>query len=727
MADSSRSTNPDSQSHSSVSLTRMLAHGHGRPLALIFLVLLITVQSWVDSAQINPVRTAIFDFYQRLKPRQEQLFSVAIVAIDEASLQRYGQWPWPRTQLAKLLERTAALQPHAIALDILFVEPDRVSPAYFVQTYPLLDQHLKQQLEGLPSTDEIFAKAMARYPIVVGRVGINDSDVANTGAKFDAAPQIQFVIKGPDPSRRLLHFQRQLSNLAAIDQASHGLGFVNTLHDPDGIVRRIPLVMVVDGQIVPALALELLRVSIKADRYTIHCNESGIKHIQINNIRIPTDADGAISLYFSPSDARRRFSAVRVLEKTLPEIAFDNKVALIGVTGIGLTDASPTPIAPLMDGVEIQAQVFENILVSARLTRPANAITLETSALLLAAMVLIVLIPYQKPSWSFIALGILLALLFSTSYAAFANARFLLDPSYPAAGVTLIFIIMLVVAWIESDHERKALTETLEAERLEKARIAGELSAARKIQMGILPNPNAILGLPENIDVHAFLEPAREVGGDLYDVFMLDRHRLFFVVGDVSGKGVPASLFMALSKALCRSSARRVTDSVDALIATANEEISSENPAEMYVTVVAGILDTRTGALDFCIAGHASPYLIRPGTPPRTLDSDGGPPLCYRVDFPYPVEQTQMQAGDILLLITDGVTDAQTRNGGMYGNEGVQRFLAALPPGANPQEIVEGLYSDIQNAGDAKARAVDDIAIMAIQFRGPSAGAQTQL
>ena len=725
MAGSTRSTDSRSHRSSSALLTQPLMHGHGRPLALIVLVMLITVQSWVDSAQLNPVRTAIFDFYQRLKPRQEQLFSVAIVAIDEESLQRYGQWPWPRTRLAKLLERTAALQPHATALDILFVEPDRVSPAYFVETYPLLDQHLKKQLTELPSTDEIFAKTIAQYPVVAARVGINDGAGAGTGGKSAPmpAPQTAFEIAGPDPTKRLIHYRRQLSNLTAIDRASEGLGFINATHDPDGIVRRVPLLMVINGQIVPSLALELLRVAIKANWYTIHSNENGVKHIQINDIRVPTDPDGAINLYFSPNDARRRFSAFRVLEDALPDIAFDNKVAIIGVTGVGLADSVATPLAPLMDGVEIQAQVFENILISTRLTRPANAITLETSALLLAAMVLIVLIPYQKPSWSFIALAILLVLLFSTSYAAFANARFLLDPSYPTGGIIIIFIIMLVTAWIESDHGRKTLEKTLEIERLEKARIAGELSAARKIQMGILPNPNAILGLPGNIAMYAFLEPAREVGGDLYDVFMLDGRRLFFVVGDVSGKGVPASLFMALSKALCRSSARRATDSVEALIATVNEEISSENPAEMYVTVVAGILDTQTGALDFCIAGHASPYLIQPGTPPRVLESEGGPPLCYRVNFPYPVEKTQMQAGDILLLITDGVTDALTRNGNMYGNKGVQRFLAGLRPGVGPRDIVEGLYADIQNAGDPGAPPVDDIAIMAIQFRGPPATA----
>ncbi len=123
----------------------------------------------------------------------------------------------------------------------------------------------------------------------------------------------------------------------------------------------------------------------------------------------------------------------------------------------------------------------------------------------------------------------------------------------------------------------------------------GELRAAREIQMGMLPDPRAIEGLPRTIDFYALLEPAQEVGGDLYDAFMLDEHRLCFMIGDVSGKGVPASLFMALTKTLAKSLARRERVPLEQLLRLVNDEISRENPAAMFVTAIIGIIDARSG------------------------------------------------------------------------------------------------------------------------------------
>ena len=141
-----------------------------------------------------------------------------------------------------------------------------------------------------------------------------------------------------------------------------------------------------------------------------------------------------------------------------------------------------------------------------------------------------------------------------------------------------------------------SLTRELAAEqRIERLRVPGEMRAAREIQMGMLPDPRNIAGLPRTLDFFALLEPAQDVGGDLYDAFMLDAHRLCFMIGDVSGKGVPASLFMALAKTLSKSLARRESDPLDRIVRAVNEEISRENPAAMFVTAIIGIIDARIG------------------------------------------------------------------------------------------------------------------------------------
>jgi serine phosphatase RsbU (regulator of sigma subunit) len=163
-------------------------------------------------------------------------------------------------------------------------------------------------------------------------------------------------------------------------------------------------------------------------------------------------------------------------------------------------------------------------------------------------------------------------------------------------------MVLLTAGFAAADRQRREMKAALDAERLETARMTGELKAAHDIQLGMVPLPGTIEGLPATLDFHALLEPAEAVGGDLYDAFMLDAHRLCFIIGDVTGKGVPAALFMALSKTLYKSAALRAHMSLHELMMSVNAEIARENPANLFVTLLAGLLDTRTGALELCRA-----------------------------------------------------------------------------------------------------------------------------
>jgi serine phosphatase RsbU (regulator of sigma subunit) len=256
-------------------------------------------------------------------------------------------------------------------------------------------------------------------------------------------------------------------------------------------------------------------------------------------------------------------------------------------------------------------------------------------------------------------------------------------------------------------------------EQLDRSRMVGELQAAREIQLGMLPTPGAIAGLPANVEFHALLEPAAEVGGDLYDAFMLDEQSLFFLVGDVSGKGVPAALFMALSKTLCKSAALREQVPLDTLMRRVNAEISRDNPAMLFVTALVGILNVCTGDIALCRAGHDAPFLLRAGEPPCTLDAVGGPPLCVCEDFPYTVERVQLQSGDLLLLITDGVTEAQDLTGHLYGRAQALTYLAKLEPEhCSAAATCQGLYADVRRFTTG-APPSDDITILALRFTAP--------
>src|SRR5439155_20916906 len=198
-----------------------------------------------------------------------------------------------------------------------------------------------------------------------------------------------------------------------------------------------------------------------------------------------------------------------------------------------------------------------------------------------------------------------LIVLAAIGFAAY-TAGFLINVLTPALGGAIVLGTLLGSTFAEADRQRRALREA-------QARVAGELEAARRIQMGLLPAPRELFAHKQRFTLEALLEPARTVGGDFYDCFMLDGERLFFLVGDVSGKGLAASLFMALAKSLLKSIALRDAGDPAAILTRANAEISRDNPESLFVTAFAGVLDARSGRLTFCNAGHEPPVARQPG------------------------------------------------------------------------------------------------------------------
>ena len=244
------------------------------------------------------------------------------------------------------------------------------------------------------------------------------------------------------------------------------------------------------------------------------------------------------------------------------------------------------------------------------------------------------------------------------------------------------------------------------------------MDAARRIQLGILPRAKD-LAADHRIDLAALMIPARQIGGDMYDFFKIDADHLFFAIGDVSGKGVPASLFMALGKSLAKSCALRGEADIGAIVNRANIEISRDNPEMMFITLFAGILNVATGEARFCNAGHDPPFLLRPGEPPRTLQGESGPPLCVLDDYGYATNACALRPGDRLCLITDGVSEATNGDGSMMGRDRVETLLAGLADDADAQAVTDQLHQAVE-AFVGGAEPFDDLTILTVGWRGPT-------
>ena len=260
-------------------------------------------------------------------------------------------------------------------------------------------------------------------------------------------------------------------------------------------------------------------------------------------------------------------------------------------------------------------------------------------------------------------------------------------------------------------HHIEALGRTT----AEKERIESELMIARSIQMGILPRIFPAFPERAEIDLYAVLEPAREVGGDLYDFFLLDDDHLCFLVGDVSGKGVPASLFMMLTKTLIKTKATRGLPA-NQILQRVNEDLSLDNPSMMFVTVFLGVLDLNNGEVEYANAGHNPPFVIKREGRVEAIALEAGVPLGIIEDYEFAVDRLSLEPGDSIFLYTDGITEAESAEGQFFSDE---RLIDQLN-GTNEMPLQQGLDAMLAQVWGfgAGIPQSDDITMLAIRYLG---------
>ncbi|HUM16285.1 MAG TPA: CHASE2 domain-containing protein [Candidatus Nitrosotalea sp.] len=668
-----------------------------------------------DLPGLRLLRLASFDTYQSLLPRTPRSEPVVIVAIDEDSLRVHGQWPWPRSWLARLVGRIAEARPAAIGLDILMAEPDRLSPGRLPELVEGLDPGLAQRLAGMPGNDTMLAQALRDRRVVLGLIGLEQAD-ATVSAGVGPAPVRAF---GGDPAPFVRRFAGALRSMDEIDAAAAGRGLISV--DPEGgVVRRMPLLATIGTTLAPSLVVEMLRVASGAPALAVRVGPSGIEAVGVGDLVVPTERDGQVWVHFSRHQPRRFVSAADVLAGRADPARFEGRLVLVGVTALGLSDYQATPVADRMTGVEIHAQLLEGIFDRALLSRPIFARGLELGATAAAGLLLVFAVPQLRPRTSVGVFLLLAGALVALGFILYMTRGILLDWVTPVLALGVLYTVMLALTLTETESQRRALRRQVEEQRVAAARLAGELEAARQIQMGSLPQPAAAFPGEKRFELYARLEPAHEVGGDLYDFFRLDDDHLFFMIGDVTGKGLPGSLFMAISKALYKSIALRRHGHVAAMMREADAEISRDNTEGLYVTVLAGILDARTGALEYCSAGHEPPFLLpRAGRALQRLQEGGGPPLCSVDGFPYPAAERSLDPGDTLVLITDGITEAAGADGRFYGRPRLEALLAGLGTAASAVEVGEAIRRDVATFTGG-AEPSDDMAVLVIRFNGAS-------
>lgn len=696
---------------------KVSTHGRSTAIGLALLVCLAAFIGWTPG-WVSWLQSAWFDAYQVIDPRDVASTPVVVVEIDERSLARLGQWPWPRTLLADLIRKIQRYDPAVIGVDILMPEPDRMSPHRLLLDARQKDPVLASRLEGLPSSDDDLARTIAASPVVLILAGTPYATKAEPlGPPFRIVDRAR-LDSLPAVAADVPRFAGVLTNLAELDRAAVGHAVVSAA-PADSVIRVSPMVVRIGDRLMPALAIEMLRVAIGAPDVRLRANGRAVEAIAVGTFAVPTEADGQVRIHFSKRDSRRYVSAIDVLDGKVDETRFAQKLVIVGVTGLALVDLQQTAPGERMPGSEVHAQLLENLYDQSWLTRPRWARWAEIGLFALLGLVLVRATPRWKPGHAALLAIVSIVVPLAIGIGAFVWLRLVFDAAVPAFALILLFGVLLTLSLAEAAAQRRALEQTIQRQREQAAYVAGELEAARRIQTGFLPRAGS-LGNDPRVEIASSMTPAREVGGDLYDYFRLDAGRLFFLVGDVSGKGLSASMFMAVSKALCKSiTLRSPNASVGELMRAASDEVSRDNPEMFFVTAVAGVLQLETGALAYCNAGHEDPYVLCPAEREFTrLGGGAGPPLCTVEGFAYEADERSMKRGELLCIVTDGVADARNPAGERYGGARLQAVLARSGhEESTAQALVDAIVTDVRAfVGDADL--TDDFTVLVLRWNG---------
>jgi adenylate cyclase len=434
-----------------------------------------------DPAPIAELRVRTFDTFQVIEPRVKTARPVTIVDIDEKSLTKLGQWPWPRTNIADMITNLTQLGAVIIAFDIVFAEPDRLNPEAAAGTMRYLDEATRTKLRGLPSNDQILADAMRRSRVVLGETGL-----AEVTSKFDdTLPVTGFAMLGEDPQPFLLHFPGLLRNIRILEETAAGRGLFTIKVERDGIVRRVPMMMRAQDATMPSLSFEILRVATGTPTIIMKSDKAGLKSIGVRGLEIPTDRNGQLWVHFARRDPSIYVSAADVIDGSVPREKIAGKLVLIGTSAVGLNDIKTTPVSPAIPGVEIHAQVLEAALTKQLLSQPPYGPLVEFGAALLLGLLVTAFAPNFGPV-TLVAVGALFAtVLLGTSWYFYSKHLLLIDFTYPLLSTTAIYLTLIFFAFVREQSQRRqirsafgqylspALVEQL-AQSPEKLKLGGE-------------------------------------------------------------------------------------------------------------------------------------------------------------------------------------------------------------------------------------------------------------
>ncbi len=661
----------------------------------VLLTLLITLKI-INPSFIKSISFISFDLYQKVFPLEKQDSDVVIIDIDEESLGKFGQFPWSRSVFAKIIDQVNIAEPKAIGFDVFFTEKDKQSPEEIIKSYNLIPTDVVQ-FQNIKGHDEVFREGLEKSKSVIAVLG---SNVSSHGT-YDRSAKAKFLSKGGNPKQFTYSFPYSIGSLEMLEKSAKGLGSISFLDQTDGIIRSLPLLVRFDEKLYPTMGLEMVRVGGNQKNLYVELNEVGITRISSRPHKISSDPNGIIWIRYKKSQKNQYISASSVFDGKFDNKKFKDKYVLIGASAQGLFDLVKTPLGVTIPGVEVHANVIENILDQNYLIRNPNTYIFELLFSIIIACLTFFFSQRIKPKFSLSIFFGSFILVILIGFGIFLFRSELIDISYPIFMLTITFLTGLYFRFVE---ENKIALANLQKE----AKLLKERELAGEVQKSLFPDISRF----ENF-IYATNVPARDVSGDYFDVVNVNKSEYFFTLADVSGKGIKAGMYMAKASSIFRTLSN-LSYPLEKVVFGVNNELVAAKFKGMFVTAVFGKFNIDTGDVTFVNAGHESIMVFDRNKKFDFIKSELPPIGIVKYFTESMVKSKNINLKDKTFVVyTDGVTEGYLKSGEELGADGVQRIVNGLE-NITPKTIVDSIEKEL-NWGAEKLR--DDITCLALDLK----------
>lgn len=414
---------------------------------------------------LDVTRNVVFDQYQRLKPRDTPPLPVRVVDIDDESVRALGQWPWPRSRIALLVDRLAELGAAVIAFDMVFSEPDRTSPATLIEELEAggesIDEELAAKLASLPDNDHALANSLKKAPTIIGFFG---SRKPNDIRPLSGAG---FVFAGSDPKKSLVFMEGSIVSLPLLQEAATGVASVSlTGGRTSDVIRRVPLFLTDGDNIYPTLSMEALRIATGASTYVLKTTEasgeisagtSAVVAAKVGDFVIPTTASGELQLYYGYDNPDDYVSADRLISPDYRDLAplIDGHIVFVGTSAVGLSDLRVTSLGQTVPGVSLHAQLIKQVVTGNYLQRPDWADGAEMAMAVVITLLMMMVLPFTGAFVSALFGAFCAAGVAAVSWYAFDHYGVLIEPLFAMLTGGAVYLVSVTLTFAATERERR--------------------------------------------------------------------------------------------------------------------------------------------------------------------------------------------------------------------------------------------------------------------------------